>query len=257
MTDEQMIIEQGWDSITTLVDGRWIERRPRRPEIAANLVMETRVLPWLAPGLPLAVPVPVVAQEEPLVVRHPLVVGQHITRLDAANGTALGTFLRALHAADVEQAVVLGLRPGPAARAETAATTARFRERVVPLLPAYRRAAGLTLLEQVGRQPADTVVHGDLGPEHVLCADGVLSGVIDFTDAHVGDAALDLAWPLHGTPAAFADAVATAYGGPPDLRGRALLWHRLGPWYEVEHGLETGDDEDVRSGLAGVLDRLS
>ncbi|MEJ3652783.1 phosphotransferase [Actinomycetes bacterium KLBMP 9759] len=256
MTAEETTIEQGWDSVTTLVDGRWIERRPRRPEIAANLLMETRVMPWLAPGLPLAVPVPALVQEEPLVVRHRLVVGERITQLDAAHGTALGTFLRALHDADAEQAVALGLQDGRTSRAEKAATTARFRERVVPLLPAGRRAAGHELLERVDGLPADTVVHGDLGPEHVLCAGGAVSGVIDFTDAHVGDAALDLAWPLHGTPTAFADALADAYGVSPALRGRALLWHRLGPWYEVEHGLDTGDETDVRSGLAGVLDRL-
>ncbi|MEU5408873.1 hypothetical protein [Nocardia asteroides] len=40
------------------------------------------------------------------------------------------------------------------------------------------------------------------------------------------------------------------------LRRRALLWHQLGPWHEVTYGADIADPEMVRSGLAGVLDRL-
>lgn len=65
--------------------------------------------------------------------------------------------------------------------------------------------------------------------------DGRVSGVIDFGDTHLGDAANDLAWPLFGAPVDFADAIAAAYGPTDDLRRRALVWHQLGPWYEVTH----------------------
>ena len=39
---------EGWDSTAFLVGGRWVERRPRRPEIGPQLVRETVVMPWLA-----------------------------------------------------------------------------------------------------------------------------------------------------------------------------------------------------------------
>ncbi|SDJ57486.1 hypothetical protein SAMN04488074_102415 [Lentzea albidocapillata subsp. violacea] len=61
---------------------------------------------------------------------------------------------------------------------------------------------------------------------------------------------------LHSTPPEFADALAEAYGVTRELRDRALIWHRLGPWHEVLYGNDIGDPELVEVGLAGVRDRL-
>ncbi|MCK2213796.1 phosphotransferase [Actinomadura sp. ATCC 31491] len=246
----------GWDSQARLVGGRWVERRPRRPDVAARLLRETRLAPWLAPLLPLPIPVPRVLHVEPLIVRHEAVPGEPLESFDAGRGRALGGFLRALHAADPARAVRLGAQPAAEVLRERAAGTADLAARVVPLLPRERRAAAAELLEAVAAFPACAVVHGDLAPEHVLERDGAVSGVIDFTDAHVGDPALDLAWPLHGAPPAFAGAVAAAYGVPAGLRERALLWWRLGPWHEVVYGLDGDRPDRVRDGLAAVLARL-
>ncbi|MEU8194680.1 hypothetical protein AB0C10_12975 [Microbispora amethystogenes] len=57
-------------------------------------------------------------------------------------------------------------------------------------------------------------------------------------------------------PPVFARAVAAEYGAVAEISERALLWHRLGPWHEVTHGLGTGDPDAVRSGLDGLLARL-
>ncbi|WP_067812419.1 phosphotransferase [Actinomadura kijaniata] len=243
----------GWDSAAVLVDG-WVERTARRPDVEPRLRAEARLLPWLAPRLPLPVPVPAIAGGPPLVVRHRLVPGEPLEHPDAGHGRALGRFLRALHGTDVAAARAHGLRD---VREEFAQDLALFRERVVPLLPASARTAGLALLEAADTGVTDTVVHGDLGPEHVLVEDGRLSGVIDFGDAHAGDPAIDLAWTLHGTPGAFADALAETYGVTPELRERGLVRHRLGPWYEVTRGLATGDGAMRDAGLAGVLERLT
>ncbi|WP_434445118.1 phosphotransferase [Lentzea sp. E54] len=234
---------EGWDSIAVLVGGRWVERRPRRPGIGPQLVRESVVMPWLAPRLPLPVPVPVVVSEEPLVVRHELVPGEEVVEFTAVQGRQLGEFLRALHAAPVAEASRLGAGP-------MSLPMARFRAEV-------RVPGGERLLAKIGGLPADTLVHGDLGPEHVLGRDGVLTGVIDFGDLHVGDAAIDLAWALHSTPPEFANALAETYGVTPRLRERALIWHQLGPWHEVLHGNDIGDPEVVRIGLAGVQERLA
>jgi aminoglycoside phosphotransferase (APT) family kinase protein len=119
------------------------------------------------------------------------------------------------------------------------------------------RSAAAGLLDQLTATPADTVIHGDLGPEHVLAVADALSGVIDFTDARLGDAALDLAWVRHGTTPAFVHAFDAAYRPTREQRTRALLWHRLGPWHAVEHGLEVNDRAEVRSGLDGLVQRLT
>ncbi|MFG1859826.1 phosphotransferase [Microbispora bryophytorum] len=246
----------GWDSQARLVRGRWVERRPRRPEVAARLVMETRLMPWLAQRLPLPVPIPHVLRQEPLVVRHKMVAGESLGIFEAAGGRTLGAFLRALHTVDPAEAVRRGVPSPREVLRERAATVKDFGTRVIPLLPDDRRAVASTLLDAVAALPAHALVHGDLGPEHVLMRDGAVSGVIDFSDAHVGDPALDLAWALHGAPPTFARAVAAEYGAAPQLAERALLWHRLSPWHEVTHGLDTGDPDTARSGLEGILARL-
>ncbi|WP_312877934.1 phosphotransferase [Lentzea indica] len=189
---------EGWDSTADLVGGRWVERRPRRAEIGPQLVRESVVMPWLAPLLPLPVPVPVVVSREPLVVRHELVPGDELATLNAVQGRQLGEFLLALHAVPVEEAVRLGVGSMPL-------PVERFCDEV-------RVPGGEELLARIDGLPVDTLVHGDLGPEHVLGRDGVLTGVIDFGDLHVGDAAIDLAWALNSTPREFADALASAYG---------------------------------------------
>ncbi|MFD5825078.1 phosphotransferase [Lentzea sp. NPDC060358] len=232
---------EGWDSTAVLVDG-WVQRRPRRAEIGPQLVRETAVMPWLAPRLPLPVPVPEVVSADPVVVRHRLVPGEQVADLTAAMGVQLGEFLLALHASSVDEAARLGVGP-------LVLPVERFRAEV-------RVPGGEELLARLGDLPADTLVHGDLGPEHVLGRDGVLTGVIDFGDVHIGDAALDLAWALHSTPPEFAAALARTYGVTAELRERASVWHRLGPWHEVLYGNDIGDPRITEIGLAGVHERL-
>ncbi|WP_367135612.1 phosphotransferase [Saccharothrix sp. HUAS TT1] len=237
----------GWDSAARLVDGRWVERRPRRPEVVDQLRRETRLLPWLAPRLPLPVPVPEVVSEEPFAVRHLLVPGEPMARPE--RGRELGLFLRALHDCPTGEPARLGV-PGAGRGA------ARFEAEVLPLLPADLHEDAHAVLA-AGRRPVDhALVHGDLGPDHVLTADGELTGVIDFGDAHLGDPAVDLAWPLHGATPEFADAVADAYGATDDQRERALVRHRLGPWHHVLFGLDHDDPVIVREGLVDVVARL-
>ncbi|GAA1030271.1 MULTISPECIES: phosphotransferase [Amycolatopsis] len=234
---------EGWDSVATLVDGRWVERRPKRDEVRAWLLRETTVLPWLAPQLPLPVPIPVVWQENPLVVRRELVPGEP-GELTADDGGALGRFLRALHSADVPKARELGAVPEDLAL-----------DAVPPLLgPLADRARAL--LAEVEDYPADTVVHGDVGPEHVLKQDGRVSGVIDWSDVSIGDPARDLAWLLFGTSAECVAAFSAEYEVTPELRRRAWAWNQLGPWYEVTYGLENDRPDLVESGLAGTRARL-
>ncbi|MEV6769644.1 phosphotransferase [Nocardia sp. NPDC051030] len=245
----------GWDSSATLVDG-WVERRPRRPEVSAQLLRETVLMPWLAPRLPLRVPIPVVLSETPLVVRHALVSGDQIVAPSSEHGRAVGEFLEALHRSPVADAVAHGLLPAAHTKRDRLRNTDRLRVDVLPLIPVELREKAVAVLDAIADFPADTVVHGDLGPEHVLVDGDRVTGVIDFGDTHIGDAAVDLAWCLFDTPVEFAEAVGVAYGVTDALRERALVWHRLGPWYEVTYGLDIGDMAIARSGLEGLVDRL-
>jgi aminoglycoside phosphotransferase (APT) family kinase protein len=93
-----------------------------------------------------------------------------------------------------------------------------------------------------------TLVHGDLGPEHLRCREGRLVGVIDWGDARIGDPALDYAWLLN-VPFPHWDV-------DEELRRRARVYHRLGPWYEAHYGLFTSKPAHVDAGLRGIRARL-
>jgi aminoglycoside phosphotransferase (APT) family kinase protein len=99
-------------------------------------------------------------------------------------------------------------------------------------------------------------VHRDLGPAHVLHRNGELAGVIDWTDACVGDPAIDLAWLLHEGPRPLAAALEEALDVTPDVRERSRLHYQLRPWYDVAYGLEHDRDELVSTGLRNILDRF-
>jgi aminoglycoside phosphotransferase (APT) family kinase protein len=253
----RQLIDSGWDSRAWIVDRDWLEREPRRPEVADRLRDEVRLMRWLAPLLPLPVPEPVVVRDQPLRVRHRLIVGDPFESDAPAIGHALGAFLRALHAVPTADAVGHGATDADTAHAQLTDDLDRMRSDVLPLLGGVAAAEGARLLDACAAPPPRlALVHADLGPEHILIGDGTISGVIDWTDARVGDPAIDLAWLLYGAPPAVAAAVAESYGVDGPTRRRARAWHRLGPWHEVLYGLGSGPDEFVASGLAGVRARL-
>jgi aminoglycoside phosphotransferase (APT) family kinase protein len=248
-------IAGGWDSRASIVDGVWLDREPLRSEIRPKLLTEARLLPWLAPQLPLPVPLPQVVQDEPLRVRHRLIPGTPATHLTCDQAAMLGGFFRSLHSVDTTAAVATGVPTHDAAWDEHVQHLARFRRAVLPRVPGPRRGLAESLLERLSQPPpAPVLVHGDVGPGHVLM-DGTVSGVIDWSDAHVGDPALDLAWLIHGSSAG--QSVATAYDADAALLKRAHDWHMLGPWHEVLYGLDIGGPAYVETGMAGVLARLT
>jgi len=251
--------DQGWDSHAWVVEDRWLDRIPRFPDAESQLRTETRLMPRLAPLLPLPTPVPVVLDESPLRVRHVLVPGaplQGPASLTADQGRRLGEFLRVLHDMPVNIYVETGVPDGVAARAELLATLERMLHRITPMLPERLQEPGRALLRRVALPAPGTLIHGDLAERHVLTHDVAISGVIDWSDARVGDPALDLGWALYGTPDPFAEAVATAYGVTDDELVRALDWYRLVPWYDVLWGLGPGGQEFVADGLREIAGRL-
>jgi aminoglycoside phosphotransferase (APT) family kinase protein len=252
-------IEDGWDSLVLEVDG-YIFRFPRRPEVVEWIEREIAFLPELAPTLPVAVPRFEFVGDGVTYVGYRKLDGVPATgALRRRTGVDLGRFLVALHAFPVERARALGVRFfGPAEwRAWLEGFCADLRSRVLPLLGADERVSAETLFAQAaGFDYRPVVVHADLGPAHVLCRDGRVVGVIDWSDARIGDPALDLSWCLNGTPKAVASAIELLYGVDAATRERSLFYHRLGPWHEVVYGFDTGQDHLVASGLEGVRSRL-
>lgn len=235
--------DDGWDFKVLILEDEWVVRWPRHRLAVEEIEKEVELLPALAPHVPVEVPRFEYVSREPWLVAYRLIRGEPLVDEDP---DGVRGFLDALHAVDVDSI--------PAPRPDWLETyreqADEFRRVVLPLLDVDERGSGEALLAEVetltGFAPALT--HSDLGPSHLLVRDGHLAGVIDWGDARVGDPAIDYAWLLNRPfPGWEVDA---------DLRRRALVYHRLGPWFEVHYGDFTEQPEWVRSGLAGVRSRL-
>ena len=236
-------IEDGYDFQVAIVDDEWVFRFPRRAGVDEALELEIAVLPALAHVLPVNVPSFDYVSRDPLFVGYRFIHGQPLVDEDAEGVRA---FLEALHAQD-SCGLPLERHDWVEAYREQCA---EFERLVFPVVHGDRRAEARRLFGEVETLVDFTpsLIHADLGPEHLLVRDGRLAGVIDWGDMRVGDPALDYAWLLTGP---FTDWDVDA-----DLRRRARFYHRLAPWYEAHYGLFTNRPAHTERGLVGIRDRL-
>jgi aminoglycoside phosphotransferase (APT) family kinase protein len=236
-------IDDGWDFKVLILEEEWVVRIPRSALAAEELVKEVELLPVLAPALPVEIPRFEQVSGQPLFVVYRLIRGEPLRDEDPAGVRA---FLAALHSLDPSSLRVPRLDWLGIYRAHAE----EWRGVVVPLLDQDERGRAEALLREIETlgefQPA--LVHCDLGPSHLLCREGRLAGVIDWADAKIGDPAVDYAWLLN--------VPFPGWDVDDELRRRAQIYHRLGPWFEVEFGLSTKQPAFVASGLAGVRSRL-
>jgi aminoglycoside phosphotransferase (APT) family kinase protein len=261
----------GWDSRVFEVEG-WIVRLPRRPEVTKWIRAENRLLAELAGHLTTRVPKfdLICDTGERFALAHRKIPGAALAPAElepagaALLAASIGRFLGELHSFPVDRAAsLLGAeRAAAGAHVQHEVFIEDARRRVLPRFGRAERSVAERFLdgwhdpEMLAFRPVLT--HSDLGPEHLLCEAHTLSGVIDWSDAQVGDPAIDLAWLLHGTPREFGSRVLDAYPGNVDgIEQRSLFWHRLGPFHEVVYGLDRGDDGFVESGLEGITARLA
>ena len=261
---------EGWDNVAYLLGERWIFRFPRRAISAALIETELRVLPEIAPLLPLPVPVPRFAGSSDEGFPWPfagyeLLRGDSLSRrpLDerAANRAAhgVGDFLRALHAIDPNG--VPGLDADRIGRLEHARCMPKAMERlrelveagVLDQVDAFERILEETAPPVSAREPV-VIAHGDLYGRHVLVDAGWhVCGVIDWGDVHRGDPAVDLAAAFEAFPPSAREAFVSAYGA---VSGRTWATARYRALYHsamvAQYGLRIGDGEMLRAGLAGL-----
>jgi aminoglycoside phosphotransferase (APT) family kinase protein len=236
-------IDDGWDFKVLVLEDEWVLRIPRSELAVEELEKEIELLPALDPALPFEIPRFTYISQEPPFVVYPLIRGEPLRDEDPDGVRA---FLEALHSFDAGAVEV----PRPDWLGIYRKHAEDWRRVVLPLLDADEQVAAEALLAETetlaGYLPA--LVHCDLGPSHLLCRDGRLAGVIDWGDAKIGDPAIDYAWLLN-VPFPYWDV-------DDELRRRALIYHRLGPWFEVEYGARTAQPVWIESGLAGVRSRL-
>lgn len=243
---------------------RWVLRVPRRPDVAAGLAAERRILDLVAPALAAeGVAVPDWQVQAADLVAYPALPGSpgltltedlepewHLDPTSTDYAARLGRLLARLHAIDVKAARAAGLEVRDPARVREA-----WREDVARVLEAFPVAPVLAetweewLADDACWPDRTVLTHGELYPAHVLLdPDGKIRGVLDWTTARVDDPARDLSFQhgaggdaaLEATLASYADAGGTVSPGTARQAGR--LWDAAPLGYAL-FALTTGDPE--------------
>jgi macrolide phosphotransferase len=269
-------------AVTGLLDsngGRWVVRCPQHAPAGAALEAEVELLERLAPAvdagaLPFDVPRPAGFADLPeggRAVVYPELSGEPIDLAGLQPGprlaAALGRAIAAIHELPRALVEAAGL---PAYDAEA------YRQRRLAEVDEAARTGHVprALLERWEHALEDvtlwrfqaTPVHGDLAAEHVLVADDRVSGLVDWSDARVGDPADDLAWLFAAVSEAALESVLEAYslarteGGDVHLASRATLVSELALARWLLYGVRSGKADvvaDARAMLAQLAELVA
>lgn len=252
-------VDEGWDARVLMLEGGELVRLPRRAEVQAAMLVEARLLWEFAAHPDVPAPVPIDRCRLHGSMTYMTLPGQPLgeevlSRIGAERLVKqLAGFLAAVWSFSRDRAKELGVRGR-----DLRPVVESFRRRVLPLVRDGRARQLLERANEVMDEPAEhaVLVHGDLGPAHLLCTDDGLSGVIDWSDASIADPAIDLAWLLNGSGLELRNGLIDALDVEPATVMRADFLHQLGPWWEVLYGLEEDRPALVASGLEGIRSRL-
>lgn len=264
-------IESGWDSFLLEVNGEYIFRFPRRPEIGGHLLKEIALLPKISKVLPVAVPrfefVWTGGNAFPL----PFVGYRKIPGLPLSaalfQGSQRDVLLRqlsetltALHRfpVDTSRELSVPVQTPREWRDEYIGFSAWIARDAFPLLDASARDRVAEAIHAFLEDPLNfrfepVLVHRDLGGEHILFDEsrGRIAGIVDWGDASVGDPAIDFTGLLMDFGADVAQAVLSRYGGAVDsaFRNRTAFYATVAPFYGILFGRMWGKEEWVKEGI--------
>jgi len=258
---------EGWDNTIWEANG-FLFRIPKRKSADSQARKEVTLLPYLAQeGLPVPRPVYVHLGNDAVpytVFGYPRIPGTSLA--DSAQDEwpeaiyqGVSAFLSLLHNLDLTAVARLGVPAYSPARwrPRYERLLSRVQKKVLPLLgrPASR-------LEACFREYLDdprslvfrpSLIHGDLGLEHLLAEEGSLTGVVDFADACVGDTAMDFA----GMPPTVAERVYVQYsayaqhsttaGQDQNILTRAQFYRMIAPCYALLYPAAAGPGEVTRA----------
>jgi aminoglycoside 2''-phosphotransferase len=263
----------GEDHAVVFLDEAWVFRFPRNAEVAAHAAMERRLLEALQPVSPIAVPAYDHVSRAGDFGGYRMIAGQELSEaLFASLGPAaqarvldeLGRFLSALHGLPPELAATE--RPSHRDAAYYTGNYGRRRARLAKALTPAQLADADRFYEAL---PAAVIcseralTHRDLTEDHILLGDSGdrLAGVIDFTDAALGDPAFDFTflWAYGDDAPA---RVARSYGDDQTVAGiltRSHWWfarYRLDQIWWSLNGDREYDVAAIARGLPALFESL-
>ena len=199
--------ETGWDFLVVhalAVDGTpWILRVPRRPPVVAAALAEASLLAQLRDSLPVAIPDFRVVT--PGLLAYPRLAGTPVAAGDPRSGPlrwridpvnppetlvrGLAGLLAKLHAIPPAEAAQSGVPVKSPAHPRTAfEQRLQFGQDELGMHPSWLERGRRWLDQDELWADSVVLVHGDLHPGHTLIDDDhALTGVLDWTDAEVGD----------------------------------------------------------------------
>jgi aminoglycoside 2''-phosphotransferase len=226
----------GWASWTFELDGELVVRFPRDADIVEAMHREMRLLPALAEHVSFRVPVPLYVTEDWFVYEK--IPGRGLMPGDDVDAAL--AMIDELHTFPIDEAARLLGRP--AREQHFAEEWSIFSAEALVHLDDELRSRVAVL-----REPTEverlTLIHNDLGPEHVIVDDaGRPVGIIDFEDAIVGDPDVDR-MPLH-----------VVVGRP--LTEQMWRSHCRGTLHAIVHHVREGEHHEVPQAVAELRRRL-
>jgi aminoglycoside 2''-phosphotransferase len=226
---------EGYDNWAFEVNGQWVFRFPQRDDVERQIEGESRLLTALAQRSPIPLPTNQLrGRPSPdfprAFVGYPKLEGHPAIGIDPCDESwsglaqAIGGFLSWLHSYPTADALRFGLEASSIAKAAEDCRSESLED-----VDVVERVSGDGALDQRSRAALEAgvdlipttppvVLHHDLAGEHVLIDSGArqVTGVIDWTDAAIGDRSADFAGLYHWGGPGFVERVVAHYGGPID-----------------------------------------
>jgi aminoglycoside phosphotransferase (APT) family kinase protein len=254
----------GWDHVAYELNATWIVRMPMRASVAARVPIELAVLELARVALPLALPVIELRGAPSALYPYPFSGYRKLPGVIAEdaplerwctrdNARVLGAALGALHGIAIERARAAGVLDASAAEhgcADRAERVLQAQPRLQAALGHQRARRCAAFLEQrpliAAGAGARVLRHDDLHLEHVLLDAGMqrVTGIIDWTDASIGDPAAEFVALWLSCGEAFVRDMLDAYHGPsdPDMLARIRIRARWSTLDWLARSLERDRD---------------
>jgi aminoglycoside phosphotransferase (APT) family kinase protein len=259
------LLGAGWDNTVFTVGDEWVFRFPRKEVIVQHLETEIRVLPDLAPLLPVPIPVPEHVGVPSETFPWPFFGARMLPGVELSDAPAvsrealaseLGRLLRALHGPDLLDELGGRLPENWTKRADMPLRVPLTVERLASVEELWRAPAHVHHLldEALALPPPEpkAVCHGDLHFRHILVEGDRVSGLLDWIDLCRGDPALDLQIVWSVLPPEQRATFLHAYGDVDEttlLRARAVAFFLNSAVLEYSHheGLASIEREAIAS----------
>ena len=262
---------EGWDNVAFEINEEWIFRIPKRTDGELPLERELALLSRLRNVLPVPVPAyQLIGRPGPsfpyvfagyLRLNGTPAIDMSVDLADAiALAPALGSFLSSVHSFSAAEAHELGV-PHAEMDPRVCARGCGQAEQLASVLGAELINRCGSLLEDHIRANRPSfgpprLLHADFSAEHILLSsDGrQVVGVIDWTDAEIGDPAFDFGylWVWRGEP--LLTEVIRHYRGDmdPGFLDRVRLYGVCSAIADAYYGVTAGIDKNRRIGVAAL-----